>query len=145
MKVVYVSGGMTGYENLNKEKFNKKTEELRNIGHFVINPVEISIDVEKRCFENEAKREDYLKEDIKYLIICDTIYFLEGWSKSEGAVLEYIIAKALNLHIVFEDVFEMAPDIELMISAICKMYNKEYNEQLHGIIKKDLKNLLKQY
>lgn len=143
MKVIYVSGGMTGYKNLNKENFNKKTEELRDLGYCVINPVEISIEVEKRYFENEVQRKDYLKEDIKYLIICDTIYFLEGWSKSEGAVLEYIIAKALSINMMFEDEFELAPDIELMISAICKMYNKEYNEQLHGIIKKDLKNLLK--
>lgn len=44
----------------------------------------------------------YMRVCLKALADCDTIYMLRGWWKSRGARLEWLIAKKLNMRVIFE-------------------------------------------
>lgn len=44
----------------------------------------------------------YIGKDIMTLLECDTIYFLNGWEKSRGCLLEYSAAKIYNKEMMFE-------------------------------------------
>lgn len=88
---VYISGPITGLsEKVYKNNFNSTELYLTGLGYDVINPVSYPTNP-------EWKWEDYMKRDIKLLCDCDYIYLLEGWQASDGASLEYVIAKNLGI------------------------------------------------
>jgi hypothetical protein len=45
---------------------------------------------------------DYMRADILLLLTCESIYMLSGWKNSNGARLEYEIAKMCEMTIVYE-------------------------------------------
>ena len=88
---VYISGPITGLEEkVYKNNFNSTELYLTGLGYDVVNPVSYTEDP-------SWKWEDYMKRDIKLLVGCDYIYFLEGWQASDGASLEYVIAKNVGI------------------------------------------------
>lgn len=88
---VYISGPITGLsKKVYKNNFNSTELYLTGLGYDVINPVSYPTNP-------EWKWEDYMKRDIKLLCDCDYIYLLEGWQASDGASLEYVIAKNLGI------------------------------------------------
>ena len=42
----------------------------------------------------------FLKEDIKALLQCDTIYMIPGWESSRGATFEREVAEKCGIKIV---------------------------------------------
>ena len=46
--------------------------------------------------------EDWLTMDLCWLMECDAIYMLPGWRKSQGAQLEYMVAKAQGITVLGE-------------------------------------------
>ena len=96
-KKVYISGPMTGLPNLNYEAFHKKADVLRKQGYFVANPAE------HFNGRQDLAREVYLKEDVKQLVSCDYITFLEGWKSSKGAVLEYLISLECGIKVLEQE------------------------------------------
>ena len=94
MKVVYISGPMTGVKKYNYPLFNKVAKKLRTEGFTVINPAEF--------FEGTGKatREQYMRESIKAVLEVDKVVLLPDWDKSQGALLEVLVAKELGLEIV---------------------------------------------
>lgn len=99
--MIYISGPMTGHPEWNYPAFNEAAEFLRGKGYDVFNPAEI--------FEGrtDLPREQYMKEDIKALLDCDTMMLLPQWETSEGAKLEVWIAQEIGL-----------PILELDLSAV---------------------------
>jgi hypothetical protein len=93
-KRVYISGPMTGMPNLNYEAFHKKADVLRKEGFAVANPAE------HFKGRQDLERETYLREDVKQLVECDYITFLEGWKSSKGAVLEYLISLECGIEVL---------------------------------------------
>lgn len=89
-KKLYLSGGMTGIPNLNKEAFEKAAKALRAKGYVVINPHDL--DKKQPCRTWEA----CLQRDIKELMDCQEIAVLPKWQKSRGANLEVYIGRALK-------------------------------------------------
>lgn len=87
----YISGPMTGYPDFNYPAFHAKAKELRDKGHMVFNPAEMFDG------QHDLPREKYMREDIAALLDTENIIFLDGWSKSRGAVLEYHVAFELGL------------------------------------------------
>jgi len=43
-----------------------------------------------------------MRVDIKALVSCDSIFMLDNWLDSKGAIIEYKIAKMLGLEIQYE-------------------------------------------
>lgn len=86
----YISGAVSSDPNF-REKFAKAEAELKSRGYKVINPVK---------GEKDGKPwQYYMKKDIKKLLKCNGIFLLPDWKTSEGACLEYMIAKSLDFYI----------------------------------------------
>lgn len=102
-KRIYISGGITGVENW-QDNFNRAEKELLELkGTFLVaNPVTLSQNVEKQFarLNKTPGYADYMSYDIKVLCDCDTICMLPHWQRSNGAKLEYEIAKALDMTVL---------------------------------------------
>ena len=91
--IVYLSGPMTGYEELNFPAFNAAAHALRLIGYTVVNPTEFGEEPGKNW-------EDYMRKDIKALMDCETIVMLPEWPDSRGAVIERDLAMKLSMPVM---------------------------------------------
>ncbi|MBQ5795097.1 MAG: DUF4406 domain-containing protein [Kiritimatiellae bacterium] len=112
---VYISGTMTGVPDLNRPAFDAAAKSLRDKGHFVINPHDLTPIF--GTAEEVAQSFDclyYSEEDSHYsphssvirlsravmdaelaaVRSCDAIYLLKGWEESRGAKKE--LAEALT-------------------------------------------------
>lgn len=87
----YLAGPMRGLPNHNYPAFNAAASILRGKGFAVFNPAE--------SFGGDATQDPsvYFHKDFKELLRCDAIALLNGWVKSEGASVEFSVAKLLGL------------------------------------------------
>lgn len=93
---IYISSKMSGLTDYGISNFDSEEAYLRSKGYTNIsNP---SCIVKKYGYSKSYSF--YLKEAIKMLLECDTIYLFGNWEDSHGAQLERSIAKALNMEIV---------------------------------------------
>lgn len=95
LKKVYVSGKITGMEELAALIFDNAETILSNIGLEVVNPMKLDHDHDKRW-------ESYMRVCIKALCDCDCIYILPNYNESRGALMEIAIAKDLDIKLVYE-------------------------------------------
>lgn len=92
MKTIYISGPMTGIENLNRDMFDEAESLLRECGENPINP---------HNFPEQKSYEDYLLLDIEMIAMAaDAIALLPGWENSPGAKKELAAAISLGLEIL---------------------------------------------
>lgn len=91
MKTVYISGPMSGYEDLNFPAFFKAEESLRNMGYQTINPAAIEQPVKSW--------EACMKKDIRELMEADAVVTLPGWEDSKGAKIEVNLAVTLGMEV----------------------------------------------
>lgn len=100
MKVVYLSGKMTGLEaSVYQEKFRNAELFYRACGYEVVNPCNLSEIVLQR--NPNATYEDFLREDFKAISGCTHIAMLEGWETSAGARREKAEAERLGLEVMY--------------------------------------------
>lgn len=93
VKTIYLSGPMTGIKEYNHPAFQVEAERLRDLGYDVVSPAELNPD-------GSLSWHDCIKIDIKALVDCDAIALLEGWQKSQGALLEIDIAHRVKIEIL---------------------------------------------
>lgn len=91
---IYLSGPMTGLPDYNRPAFDELAATLRADGKTVFNPAEVG------PRESIQPRAWYMKKDIEALLKSDSVYMMPGWESSEGARLEFEIAKQLELPII---------------------------------------------
>lgn len=92
---IYISGKITGMEQEAKELFGKTELLLNDDKVEVINPMSLPHNHDKTW-------NSYMKDCIKALCECDSIYMLHNYMDSEGALLELYIAKRIGLKVYFE-------------------------------------------
>ena len=102
--MIYIAGPMRGLPHSNYHSFNAAAEKLRAIGHRVQNPAEIGerfggID---ELLSDNALLCACVKEELRILAGCDSIYLLHGWQHSEGARAELRLALEKGLDIFLE-------------------------------------------
>lgn len=88
----YVAGPMRGLPNFNYDTFDEVAEEIKSQYRVaVFNPADL--------FERDQDRSlnEYLAAELPQLTECEAIVFLPGWWRSEGARIEYMVAKACGL------------------------------------------------
>lgn len=99
---VYISGPITKGGKVKtlqaieiaKKNFQSVEEVLKVRGHDPVNPFKVI------PYQKELTWIDYMRANIKALVDCDGIYQLPGWHESEGALLEWQIARKLKLVVV---------------------------------------------
>lgn len=100
MKLIYLSGPMTGLPDFNYPAFDKAAALFREGGHLVFNPAEYAREMK----ENEGVF-DLKKAMSKYLMyLCEvatTIVLLPGWEQSQGAKLEHAAATWAKLEFIY--------------------------------------------
>lgn len=105
---IYISGPITSLQKLGEDwwqTFNAAEVNLRWQGFREIhNPASIAIGVDAACaaLGRKAVYADYMKADLAILLKCRTVLMLRGWEGSNGASLEYQIASACGLEIIYE-------------------------------------------
>lgn len=92
MTRVYLSGAMSGKDDLNFPLFNREATRLRSMGYRVVNPAELNPDPRTPWHE-------CMKNDLKALLDCESIVMLEGWEDSQGAHLELHIAHRVGIKV----------------------------------------------
>ena len=125
---IYISGPITGREDLNRAEFERARALLKCAGHDPLCPLDIVPKVHgevppvrigrarrimRRIFGPREIPEpkgpaafptwsDYMRADVRELMGCDAVYMLPGYGNSPGAMVEYRLAEALGMRIFKE-------------------------------------------
>ncbi|MHB1681612.1 MAG: DUF4406 domain-containing protein [Bacilli bacterium] len=86
---IYISGAMTGIEDLNYPAFFRAAALIRAAGHEPINPAEDA--------PAGLTWHQYMRRALCLLCGADGVWMLPGWQQSNGARLEYTVACALDM------------------------------------------------
>lgn len=95
MEKIYISGKITGIEAEAPALFSVAANQLKQQGYKVVNPMLLS-------HNHDKSWESYMKEDIKAMCDCDSIYMLKNWEHSKGALVELNLARVLGLKIIWQ-------------------------------------------
>jgi len=89
---IYLSGPMMGIPDNNAPAFNAAAAQLRAMGYTVVSPVELDAPD-----ASSSTLEQYLRRDLKIMLDCDGIVFLDGYINSKGAMLQAFVAHKLGM------------------------------------------------
>lgn len=96
---VYVSGGISGKPNGNKEAFMDMEKKLHSLGFDVENPRRsvwpgyLSFDIPSEFKEGWCIM---MRHALHQQATCDAVVFLPDWQKSKGASIEYQVAQVFG-------------------------------------------------
>lgn len=92
---VYISGKISGIENEAPKIFEAAEKYLQKMGFDTINPMKLNHNHDKTWHS-------YMKEDVRALCDCDSIYMLTNWTDSKGAIIEHTIAMYLGINVIYQ-------------------------------------------
>ena len=94
---IYISGPISGYDLDERRKEFKRAEEfLQEMEYIPVNPMENGLPA-------DADTHQHMKRDFQLLIECDAIYMMRRWTHSAGCKVEFDVATACGMKVVFED------------------------------------------
>lgn len=102
---VYLSGKITGQsQKVTEVNFRVAEIRLKKQGFEVCNPyTELADRIDLQLIKDEAEQwTAYMKAAITLMMACDSIYMLNDWLDSSGAVAEEIIANFINMPVSYE-------------------------------------------
>ena len=100
-KRIYISGPISGHEIIERRRSFKIVEKfLEDQGYKVINPMENGLPA-------EATTHEHMKRDIELLMTCDMIFMMRKWTHSKGCKVEFDVATAIGLPVLFEEASEL--------------------------------------
>lgn len=104
---IYISGKITGLPiGEVVAKFRDAERKIRKFGQTPINPLENGLPI-------EAEWADQMGKDIAQLLRADAIYMLPDWQHSDGATIEYLIARQRRMRIFLAETFDAHIAIEM--------------------------------
>jgi uncharacterized protein DUF4406 len=92
LKILYVCGPMSGYDEYNWPSFKDATRRLREAGYEVRCPTESGA-----AFD--LPWDECLKLSIKAMMDCNALALLPNWEDSRGAAIEIDLAGKLDMAI----------------------------------------------
>ena len=102
MRKIYLSGPMTGFDDLNYPAFMEAAEKLRKEGYSVYNPAEFTDDPDN--FDARAAFNQYCDVILNW---ADAMVILPEWYYSQGVKVEKTLAKIIGLEILFYEDMEL--------------------------------------
>lgn len=91
VKVLYLSGPMTGYEQCNYPEFNRISNLLRKAGFEVLNPAESTL---------RGHYLDFMREDFRMVLDAQGVATHGSWTDSRGAMMEVELANKLEMPVM---------------------------------------------
>ena len=96
---IYISLPISGYDIEERKDTALKMEiRLRGMGYDVFNPL-------GQQGESGLTTNEYMERDLRALLDCDGILFMERWNHSAGCHTEFTVAVACGKQIYFEDTY----------------------------------------
>ena len=96
-KRIYISGPISGHDIEDRRwAFMYAKLSLEAKGFEVVNPMENGLPA-------EATTHEHMKRDIELLMTCDYIYMMRRWTHSKGCKVEFDVATAIGLPVLFEE------------------------------------------
>lgn len=102
---VYLAGPMSGLPNHNFPAFHRAAKVLRSVGFEVVSPAELHAG-EEVPREGQTWEEQYaawcrfMRADLKVLMDCRGVFWLDGSGASKGASIEIHLANALGFDFI---------------------------------------------
>lgn len=84
MTIYYIAGPMSGIKDFNRPLFNKVSGELAGQGHSVLNPA---------ILPDGLSQGQYMQICLPMVAVAEELVMLPGWERSEGAYIEFCLAK----------------------------------------------------
>jgi len=103
-KRIYIAGPMTGHPEHNFPAFHAAARRLQEAGWEAVNPAD------NFGGRTDLPRSSYLRADLVLLPLCDAIALLAGWWHSQGAQLEYLLARELGMLILDAETLQPMAD-----------------------------------
>ena len=100
MKLLYLSGPMTGIADLNRQAFNDAEHRLRALGFGVINPHDLPMPELGEDAPHEELWAECLALDVWILVKTnrpDALVLLPGWRNSRGSLLEAAVCRRFGI------------------------------------------------
>lgn len=92
----YIAGKITGLpEEQYTAKFERAEKELIELGLHPISPIKLP-------HQHSKSWEDYMREGIRALMLCDQVYALANWEDSNGAIIEVNLALSLGMNVIYQ-------------------------------------------
>ena len=96
---VYISGQISGLEKSDyMNRFADAEKDLSERGYIVVNPAKVLAQLPE-----ETKHGEYMKLSLVMLDMCDSIYMLNGYQKSNGARLEHQYAMSMGKKTMYQE------------------------------------------
>lgn len=104
---IYISGKISGLPISEVvAKFREAERKIRKFGQTPINPLNNRLPI-------ETEWADQMGKDIALLLRADAIYMLPDWQHSDGATIEYLIARQRRMRIFMAETFDAHVAIEM--------------------------------
>ena len=84
MTIIYIAGPMSGIKDHNRPLFNMVSAELTEQGHSVLNPATLP---------DGLSQGQYMQICLPMVAVTNELVMLPGWEQSEGAYIEFCLAK----------------------------------------------------
>ena len=86
-KRIYLSGPISGHDLKERQQaFAETQQRLESVG-----------------LSADSPTHQHMKRDFELLLTCDTIYMMRRWLHSAGCKLEFDVATAIGLPVIFEE------------------------------------------
>lgn len=82
--IIYVAGPMSSIKGFNRPLFNMVAAELTEQGHRVLNPATLP---------DGLSQGQYMQICLPMVAVAHELVMLPGWEQSEGAYIEFCLAK----------------------------------------------------
>lgn len=116
MKKAMISQPMNGLTTKEIMERRKDAEEyLKDLGYEIVSTVFSDEWVDENINNNPNIQNTplfYLAKSLELMAQCDTVYFLNGWEKARGCILENATAKSYDMNIMYEGSSGIPPKFE---------------------------------
>lgn len=93
---IYISIPISGLDlATQRAKASEIAEKIKALGHEPVNPFETPLAPPE--WSERQKYAYYMGCDIEKLLLCDAVYFCEGWHESKGCLVESYIAETYRI------------------------------------------------